>query len=180
MTWIRRLTPVLVAAALLVGCSSSPSTTTTSSNGSGTGHCKPCVVFKLQVNFTGLDNVQGSFVDVESGTGFSSCAEFAKGDSVGFVQGPGTDNRPATVIGGKTVNFLFYVSKEKFHGPGTYTGALAAGVTIGADTFLVFSNSDSSETLNADGSGHGSFSNLQGGSSTTSGTESGTVSWTCS
>jgi hypothetical protein len=40
---------------------------------------------------------------------------------------------------------------------------------------------NSTETLNADGSGHMSFSNLQGGPvAGPQGTESGTVTWTCS
>jgi hypothetical protein len=173
-----RLLPILTAAALLVGCSatSSPSgqsTANTSGGGSGS------VIFNVQVNFSGLDTVQGSFADNTSGSGYSSCADFAKGDSVGFVQGPGTPTQTTTTIGGKSLSFLFSVSHDRFHGPGTYTGVLAgSGVDIGTDTFL---GTDSTETLNADGSGNVSFSNLSGGSVTgAQGTESGTVTWTCS
>lgn len=185
MTWPRRLLPMLVAVTMLAGCASSQSAANTTSGDStsgsaGAGKCnEPCVLFKMQINFTGLDSVQGSFVDNGSGEGYSSCADFAKGDSVGFVQGPGTPAGPATVVDGKTVTFLFDVTKDKFHGPGTYSDVLAAsGLTIGTDTF--FGNS-SSETINADGSGQGSFSDLEGGSVTgAQGKESGTASWTCS
>ena len=177
-TWTRRLVPMLVATALLVGCTSS-SPANTSSGGSGTGHCnEPCVLFHMQVDFTGLDSIQGSFVDNTSGTGYSSCADFAKGDSVGFEPGPGTPTQTVTVIDGKNVNFLVLVTKDEFHGPGTYSGVLGGGgVTIGQDTFF---GTASTETLNADGSGHVSFSNLQGGSANgPQGTESGTFTWTC-
>lgn len=177
MTWISRFAPAVVAVAMLAGCTSSnPNSNSSSGSSSNSGNCNgTCVLFHEQFNFTGQDNIQGSFVDTSSGTGFSSCAEWAKGDSVGFVQGPGTNN--PTVIGGKDITYLFIVSKDKFRGPGTYSGTLAAGVSIGPDTFLTSGQGDSSETLNADGSGHGSFTNLYGVSQ---GSESGTVTWTCS
>ncbi|HEV2218096.1 MAG TPA: hypothetical protein VGV88_11045 [Candidatus Dormibacteraeota bacterium] len=180
MTWLGRLAPMIVAVAMLAGCTSSNPTANTSSGGaSNAGKCnEPCVLFHVQINLTGLDNVQGSFVDIDSGTGYSSCAEFAKGDSVGFVQGPGSNTIPTTVIAGKTLNFLFRVNKDRFHGPGTYSNTLLAGITIGADTFV---GGTSSETLNADGSGQASLANYSGGRSTgPQGNESGTVSWTCS
>ena len=181
MTWMRRLAPMILAVAMLSGCSSSHAAANTSSGGSSNnGKCsEPCVIFNVQIDFTGLDNVQGSFVDTGSGSGYSSCADFAKGDSVGFSQGPGTSTGAPTVIGGKSLTFLFSVTKDKFHGPGTYSGVLAgSAVGVGEDTFF---GSSSSETLNADGSGQGSFSNLEGGSVTgAQGNESGTVSWKCS
>ncbi|HEX7264030.1 MAG TPA: hypothetical protein VF383_07610 [Candidatus Dormibacteraeota bacterium] len=180
-----RLLTMLTAAAVLAGCSaaSSPSgqpAANASAGSAGSGQCnEPCVIFNLQVNFSGLDSLQGSFVDNDSGTGYSSCADFAKGDSVGFVQGPGTPTQTTTTIAGKSLSFLFTILHDKFHGPGTYVGVLAGGaVNIGTDTFL---GTDSTETLNADGSGNASFSNLSGGSASgAQGTESGTVTWTCS
>jgi hypothetical protein len=180
MTWAARLLSVAAAAAALVGCASSQPAASTSALSSGSSHCnEPCVLFHMQVDFTGLDSVQGSFVDNTSGTGYSSCADFAKGDSVGFVTGPATPTQGTTVLSGKSLVFGFSVTKDKFHGPGTYSAVLlGGGLTVGPDTFF---GSDSTEMLNADGSGHVSFSSLQGGSVTgAQGTESGTVTWTCS
>jgi hypothetical protein len=176
---------MLVVAAALVACTatsanSGQSGASGSAADSSSGKCnEPCVLFHIQVDFTGLDGVQGSFVDNSSGTGLSSCGQFATGESVGFETGPGTPTGSKTVISGKSLSFLFSVTKDKFHGPGTYTGVLAGGgVTIGSDTFF---GSASTETLSADGSGQVSFSNLQGGSVTgAQGAESGTVDWTCS
>jgi hypothetical protein len=181
---LAKLAVGLGIASLISACASSSATSsqTTSSGSTGGKTCnEPCILFTVNFTFTGLDNINGSFVDNESGTGLSSCSEFAKGDSVGFAQGPGTPHN--LHIDGKFINFLFDIGHDKFHGPGTYSGTLAAGgVTIGNDTFLSLSgNASSSETLNADGSGHGSFNNLSGGSSTgTQGMESGTLTWTCS
>lgn len=133
----------------------------------------------MQISFTGLDNVQGSFVDNSSGEGHSSCSQFATGDGVGFETGPGTPAGGVTVVGGKSAGFGIGVTKGKFHGPGTYsTVLLGEGVTIGPDTFF---GQSSTEALSADGSGRLTFSNLEGGSTTgPNGTESGTVTWTCS
>jgi len=178
----------LALSALIGGCASTstasiqPSQPATANSagtpgGSGGQSCnEPCVLFNLTVNFTGLDTIQGSFVDNSTGTGYNSCAEFASGDSVGFVPGPGTPSQ-GPQIDGKILTFLFVVGHDKFHGAGTYTNTLVGGVTIGSDTFL---GTGSTETLNADGSGQATFSNLPGGSNPSQGMESGTVIWTCS
>jgi hypothetical protein len=172
-------------AALVIGCSSSasPAPTGTSSSagpssaaGSGGGTCnEPCILFHVTIAFSGLDNVSGSFVDTTNGEGESSCSEWVTGDSVGFAQGPGTQT---AVLDGKSLSFLFRVGKPQFHGPGTYSDTMGGGLTIGSDTF--FGNTES-ETLNADGSGKASFTDMEGGSvSGPNGKESGSVSWTCS
>ena len=178
MIWARRLVLVLLASLPLAACASTQSAGNTTSGGTGSGQCnEPCVLFHLQISFTGLDNVQGSFVDDSSGEGYGSCADWAKGDSVGWVPGPGTVTSHPVVIDGKSLSFGVSVGKDKFHGPGTYTEVLLGGVSIGADNFL---GNTSTETLNADGSGQATFSNLPGGSVTgPQGTESGTVTWTC-
>jgi hypothetical protein len=165
---------------VLAACASSQSANTSGGHTLGSGQCaEPCVLFHVQVSFSGLDAIQGSFVDNTSGTGLSSCTDWAKGDSVGWILGPGTPTGGNTVIGGKSLNFGISITKDKFHGPGTYSSIfLGGGVTIGADTFF---GTNSSETLNANGSGQASFSNLIGGSTTgPQGPESGTVTWTCS
>ncbi|MGA7910130.1 MAG: hypothetical protein WCC30_01065 [Candidatus Dormiibacterota bacterium] len=182
MTWrIGQLLTAVLAGVVLAACASSQATNTSEGHTSlGSGQCaKPCVLFHVQINFTGLDAIQGSFVDNDCGSGFNSCSEWASGDSVGWVLGPGTLTSAPVVIGGKGLNFGFSISKDKFHGPGSYASVLAGGgVTVGPDTFL---GNSSTETLNADGSGQANFSNLEGGSTTgPQGTESGTVTWTCS
>ena len=176
----RRLA-ICAAAVMLAACAAQPSSgQSNTSNTQGSGRCnEPCVLFQVEVSFTGLDSVQGSFVDNSSGSGDSSCAQWASGSGVGWVLGPGTPAGSNTVIKGKGLNFGISVTKDKFHGPGTYsTILLGGGLTVGPDTFF---GTDSSETLNADGSGKVIFSNLVGGSTTgAQGSESGTVTWTCS
>jgi hypothetical protein len=170
-----------VIAAMLAACTSTTTPAPASSTGpasassAGSASCnEPCILFNVTVAFTGLDSVNGSFVDTTSGTGLSSCNEWVTGDSVGFAQGPGAD----TVLDGKSVTFLFEVGKDTLHGAGTYANTLLGGVTIGSDSFL---GSADTETINADGSGNASFANLPGGSTSgPQGTESGTVTWTCS
>jgi hypothetical protein len=180
MTWAPRILAGLAGAALVSCAAPGHSASNISNGGSGAGQCNPpCVLFHVQIQFTGLDAIQGSFIDNSSGEGDSSCTDWAKGDSVGWILGPGAPSGANTpVIGGKSLNFGISVTKDRFHGPGTYSKVLLGGVTIGPDIFL---GDDSTETLNADGSGHMSFSNLVGGSVTgPQGNESGTVTWTCS
>jgi len=182
MRWPAALAVTLALAACASTSTTSDSTSSApagTSTGAGAKACdEPCVLFNVQVSFAGLDNITGSFVDNTSGTGFSSCSEWVTGDSVGFAQGPGTPTHTDTKIDGKSLSFGFEVGHDQFHGPGMYSNTLLEGVTIGSDTFL--GNSDT-ETLNADGSGHVTFSNLSGGSVTgPQGAESGTVTWTCS
>ena len=176
------LTALIVAFAV-GACSPAPGNGTKAGNNSGNSNpnaCnEPCVLFHVQVDFSGLDNVSGSFVDNSGGAGYSSCADWAKGDGVGFAQGPGTPAGADTKLGGKSLTFLLSVTKDKFHGPGTYSDVLAgSAVGVGTDAFF---GHDSTETLKQDGSGSASFSSFPGGSVTgPQGTESGNVTWTCS
>ncbi|MFI5285403.1 MAG: hypothetical protein ACHQ4F_03685 [Candidatus Dormibacteria bacterium] len=170
---------VLVPGLALAACSASANLPTVSAKNAVNGGTSGggAITFAVHVSFTGADSVQGSFTDNSSGTGYSSCADFAKGDSVGFVQGPGTPSASNTVIDGKSVSFLLHVAKDAFHGPGTYSGnvIVGGGPTIGSDSF--FSTASSSYTINGDGSGQASFTNATG---TATQSESGTVTWTCS
>jgi len=181
MIWTRPLLPQILAVVILSACAAGHSGVNTSDGGSSSSRqCnEPCVLFQMQVDFTGLDPIQGSFVDNTSGSGWNSCSEFASGGGLGHVVGPGASAAQSILIDGKSLSFLLTLTKDKFHGPGTYSGVLAAGgLGIGQDTFF---GTNSTETLNANGSGQASFANMQGGSVTgAQGTESGTVEWTCS
>ena len=168
----------------LAGCSVSPApngnngsgnaTNTGSSNGGG------AVTFAVTVNFTGIDPLQGSFKDSETGSGFSSCSQFAT--LVGPTR-PFYSPAPPTgqaVVEGKSLGFLFTVASSSFHGPGTYSATIAGGVSVGNDDFTTQNNATSSVTVDGNGSGMASFANYVEFSGSGQGTESGTVTWTCS
>lgn len=70
------------------------------------------------------------------------------------------------------------VSTDTFHRPATYAKSLP-NLVIGADTFIPGNAGTSTMTLDSDGSGQGSFSDFED-IGAASGTESGTISWTCS
>jgi hypothetical protein len=74
----------------------------------------------------------------------------------------------AVQLQGKTLRFVFAMSKSAFHGPATYPNAFEAGAEVGSDTLLKSNSSTSSVTLNGDGSGHASFPNLYKGTNSTS------------
>ncbi len=66
----------------LAGCSVSPASssndgTAKQRNASSKGGGGGAVTFNVTVNFTGVDPVQGSFTDSETGSGFSSCSQYA-------------------------------------------------------------------------------------------------------
>lgn len=182
MTAFRRVAGSAALGLALAACAGSPSPSTnatappggggTSAPGGGGGHG---ITFTVQVAFTGLDAVQGSFVDPETGTGIASCAVYASTAEpvIGWVS-PSPPTQPAVQVAGKTLSFLWQVGSP-FHGPATYsgTGVVGPALVVGSDTFF---GSGSSVTVNADGSGNGSFTNLSNGSG---GQESGTVTWTC-
>lgn len=184
----RVIGPATVAALSLVlaGCSASttptptPTSSAPSNGGSGTtgtgttgsgGGQSANLTF--QVNFSGTDTVQGSF----STTDWASfaCSDFAKSSFV-WNLGIGPQEGMPTTVNGKLINFLLSAPKGSFHGAGTYTDVMPAGVTTEGDDFA---GSDSTMTLNSDGSGNASFTNLAGSGSVSGQTESGTVTWTC-
>lgn len=173
----------------LAGCSVSPasngnsgggnaSNTGSSSSNSGGGGA---VTFNVTVNFTGVDPVQGSFTDSETGSGVSSCLQYATlVSSIRPFHSPAPPMQQQAQIQGKTLAFQFTVSSTSFHGAGTYPATIAGGVSVGSDEFTTQGNSTSSVTVNGDGSGMASFANYVEFSGSGQGTESGTVTWTCS
>lgn len=168
-------------AVVLAGCggSSTPSASLGANPrhiGARSGGSSGTPTFTVQVSFTGQDALQGSFTDNQTGSGFSSCSRYASETGIPFY---GPSPPPATSVNGKAVIFILTVASAAFHGPGTYTATMAAGVTIAGDSFLPQNNSPISATINADGSGHASFSNFYQLSGSGQGTESGTVTWTC-
>jgi hypothetical protein len=152
------------------GTSNGGSTTPTPGSGSGGGQTAKLT---FQVNFSGMDTVQGSFTatDWQSFT----CSDFAKSSFV-WNLGIGPQQGAPTTVGGKLINFLISAPKTMFHGAGTYMDVLPAGVMAEGDNF---SGSDSTMTINSDGSGNASFTNLPGSGSASGQTESGTMTWTC-
>jgi hypothetical protein len=181
------LTVVLGAtAATAAGCSGNamPSTNlpgaanaagrTNPSGGNGGGGGP---TFKVTVNFTGTYVLQGSFTDTGTGSGFSSCGQYAGLNTplLGWI-GPGPQVQgPQAQVGGKSLSWSLEVPHSTFHGPGTYSGQLLNAFAIGADDFSGF---DSSVTLNRDGSGSASFAKASAFTSNT--IESGDITWTCS
>ncbi|MBV9101851.1 MAG: hypothetical protein JO198_12520 [Candidatus Dormibacteraeota bacterium] len=175
-------------AAALAGCSVGGNSTATqssggssSSNGSnggngGGGGSNP--TFTVQVNFTGQDSLQGSFQDSQTGSGFSSCSDYATLVNANRpFEVPSGQN---TMVNGKSVTYLLTVAATSFHGPGTYTARMAGGVSIGSDSFLPQNNSTINATVKSDGSGSASFDSLYQLSGSGNGNESGTITWTCS
>lgn len=151
----------------LAACGSSSATTTPTPASSG-GHNG---TFNVMVNFTGAQAVQGSFTTPTVG---ATCAQYAT-KALEWTIGLGPPVGNPIVVGGVSINFLLSIPQSTFHGAGTYTGNVIGGVTVGLDTFA---GTDSTMTINADGSGNASFTNLIG--TTSSAKENGTVSWTCS
>ena len=141
--------------------------------GSGGGGGGQTANLTFQVNFTGMDTVQGSFNTTDWAS--FSCSDFAKSSFV-WNLGIGPQEGMPTTVSGKLINFLVGAPNKMFHGTGTYTDVLPAGVTVEGDDF---SGPDSTMTLNSDGSGNASFTNLPGSGSASGQTESGTVTWTC-
>jgi hypothetical protein len=143
----------------------------TSSAGSGGGQSAHLT---FQVNFTGADSVQGSLTSDD--WQIYSCSDFAK-STFAWNIGVGPQEGFPTTVGGKLINFLLSVPTSTFHGAGTYTDVMPAGVTTESDNF---SGPASTMTINSDGSGNASFTSLPGSGTVTGQTESGTVTWTCS
>jgi len=171
-TWRSTGGVLLVVAMLSVpaACSGNPTKSSTGGNGN--------VKFVVNVDFSGLDPVKGSFTDTATGinSGETSCSHFATGNAGLAWQGPGPNDTSSEQVGGTSVGFLITVANSAYHGPGTYTGKVVQFVSAGSDNFATSSNG--SVTVKADGSGNASFSGAANRVGT--GTESGTISWTCS
>jgi hypothetical protein len=165
-------TPTPPAAGNGNGGSATPTPTPTPSSGSGSGGGQTANL-TFQVNFSGQDTAQGSFTSAEWAS--FTCSDLAKSSLV-WNLGVGPLNGTATTVSGKLINFLISAPNKMFQGPGTYMDVLPAGVTVEGDDF---SGTDSTMTVNSDGSGNASFTNLPGSGSATGQTESGTMAWTC-
>ena len=171
----------VMSAALLAGCGASgaattlpPTVGTGSSGNNGSGGSAPGkVIFTIQVNFTGADPASGSYTDSETGSGFSSCSQYANQTILGWT-GPGAQAQQSSQVQGKSITMFMTIQAGTYHGPGTYANPIK-GVTIGSDDFYI---GNSSVTVNADGSGTVTFMNLT--SPLANGSESGTYAWTCS
>jgi hypothetical protein len=187
MAWTARLpligTTILTGLGLaLTACSASattsPTPTASVANNGGTGTPGSgggqSANLTFQVNFTGTDAVQGSFTSNE--WQIYSCSDFAK-STFAWNIGVGPQEGVPTTVGSMLINFLLSVPTSTFHGAGTYTDVMPAGVTAGSDNF---SGSGSTMTVNSDGSGNASFTSLAGSGTVAGQTESGTVTWTCS
>lgn len=165
-------TPTPTAAGNSGGAGNTPgSGNGTPTPGSGGGGQTANLTF--QVNFTGMDTVQGSFNTTDWAS--FSCSDFAKSSFV-WNLGIGPQEGSPTTVSGKLINFLISAPNKMFNGPGTYMDVLPAGVTVEGDDF---SGPDSTMTVNSDGSGNASFTNLPGSGSASGQTESGTVTWKC-
>jgi len=170
----------------LAGCSVSPASNSTNGGGGGgnatnagsNGGGGGAVTFNVTVAFTGVDPLQGSFTDSDTGSGFSSCSQYAT--LVGPTRPFYSPSPSSQQVQGTSVGFIFTVASTSFHGPGTYPDASLGGLAVGDSDFTTQNNSTTSVTVNGDGSGTASFANYPSFSGSGQGTESGTVTWTCS
>lgn len=173
----------VMSAAVLAGCGAAGASTTppptvgtgnSGTNGSG-GNAPGKVIFTVQVNFTGADPVSGSFTDPDTGSGYSSCSQYATQTStLAPWIAPGAQAQSSAQVQGKSITMLMTIQAGVYHGPGTYANPIK-GLTIGSDDFYI---GNSSVTVNADGSGTATFMNLT--SPLANGAKSGTYAWTCS
>ncbi len=115
--------------------------------------------------------VQGSFTTPTVG---ATCKQYAT-SSLAWTIGLGPEVGTPIPVDGQTINFLISVPQSTFHGAGKYSGNVVSGVTVGLDTFAGI---NSTMKLDSDGSGNATFTNYIG--TTSSVTESGTITWTCS
>jgi hypothetical protein len=157
---------VAMGSALAACGSSSPATTPTPTVDSA---AHPGT-FHIMVNFTGAQSVAGSLTSPTVG---ATCAQYAT-SALAWTIGLGPPVGNPVPVDGVNINFLISVPQSTFHGAGTYQGNVVSGVTVGLDTFAGI---QSTLTINSDGSGNASFTDLIG--TTSSATESGTITWTC-
>lgn len=185
-TRTRFVAPAIVAlmGLALAACSASTTTVTSPPSGNGGGSTDPAgsspasgggqsANVAVTIDFTGADSVQGSF----TADAFSSytCAQMGNFWFVWFT-GLGPNEGQPTTVSGKLINFLLSIPHSRFHGSGTYSDVMPAGVMVDGDNF---EGSNSTITINSDGTGNASFTNLAGADNVAGMSESGTVSWTC-
>jgi hypothetical protein len=202
----RRALPWLAAAALLLplaGCGGSSSDSGAGSSTGDTAAAKsggdlepgctkaigPTVCFTYDL--TGALTAKGTssgMVATGNGTDYETCADWVKGEpdgddgqpSLSMPQGAAVE--PGDKFGGLTGNII-----EHYKGPGTYQKADLSGqgspsgvITEGLGAnFVLVGDSTGTATVNADGSGNFTFTNLGTGQYGHPETLSGSVTWTC-
>jgi hypothetical protein len=132
--------------------------------------------FSATLSVTGAVTKSASFT--EGIAGRPACAAFAQAG----IPGTGVNPKLWYLPNNPDSSFLMTWDVLTYAGPGTYTGSAANSVNLGAGgqqfVALTATSSTLSVTVNADGSGSATFSNLQ--NQTTKAAVSGTETWTCS
>ncbi len=178
---MKRMRPPALAVTLCVlaiwpaACRRANATRERSANAEAVGTTGQGIKFAVTVEFTGDHQLRGTFVDDDHG-GDGSCATYVRTNVpvVGWM-GPQTPAGRAVKVAGEIVRYGIMVRQDRYHGPGTYTGSVMSGVSIGDETFI---GPTSSVTINPDGSGSATFTDFT--NLRVFGRESGTVRWTCS
>ena len=154
-----------------VGGSSSPDAGPTTGAASGGTH-----EFTATLSVTGAVTKSASFT--EGIAGRPACAAFAQAG----IPGTGANPKVWYLPNNPDYTFLMTWDVLTYTGPGTYTGSAAnsANLAAGGQQFVALTPTSStlSVTVNADGSGSATFSNLQ--NQATKAAVSGTETWTCS
>jgi len=150
--------------------SSSATTATTASSGGGDG----VQTFHGTADLTGTSPLSGTW----TGTGtYAKCDQYVKTTDVVF-QTPGGGN-----VGSTNLGISVAIPPSTYTGPGTYQSTYGI-ITIASSTGYDFSSSSPGKvTINPDGSGSIVFTGAQDTNAVSGaviGTESGTISWTCS
>ena len=189
LPYVRRSVAGIVAlasVALLIAACGSSSTATDSTNlGGSSGQAAGAtagVVSDGTHEFTATLSVTGAVTKSASFTqgiaGRPACAAFAQAG----IPGAGTNPKLWYLPNNPDSTFLMTWDVLTYTGPGTYTGSSANSVNLsaGGQQFVALTPTSStlSVTVNADGSGSATFSNLQ--NQATSAAVSGTETWTCS
>jgi hypothetical protein len=176
----------LASVALLIAACGSSSTATNATNVGGSpsqaaGHSTGAVSggtheFTATLSVTGTVTKSASFN--QSIAGRPACAAFAQAG----IPGTAANSKLWYLPNNPDYTFLMTWDVMTYTGPGTYTGSSANSVNLGAGgqqfVALTPTSSTLSVTVNADGSGSATFSNLQ--NQGTKAAVSGTETWTCS
>jgi hypothetical protein len=132
--------------------------------------------FSATLSVTGAVTKSASFT--EGIAGRPACAAFAQAG----IPGTGANPKVWYLPNNPDSTFLMTWDVLTYTGPGTYTGSSANSVNLGAGgqqfVALTATSSTLSVTVNADGSGSATFSNLQ--NQATKVAVSGSETWTCS
>lgn len=146
-----------------------------------------CFSYDLTGGLTAKGTSSG-LVATGNGTDYGTCADWVKGEpdgddgrpSLSMPQGAGFEQ--GDKFGGLTGNII-----EHYQGPGTYQkknlsgqGSPSGVITPGSSAnFVLVGASTGTATVNADGSGKFTFTNMGTGQYGHPETLSGTVAWTC-